>query len=125
MSSQLTSFVRPITGPLNDLQGHLSRMADLHREAHTRLRSHGTALTAGGFDAFVGESANAFSDAIGQYIASSEQYMQLLDQAINAAGNCIREILGAVETAFFASLDVVIVEMVFSEISLEVVLKEG
>lgn len=126
MPWQLSLFTNPIIEPLEDLQQQLSQLAESHREAHTRLRSQGMALTAAaGVEAFVGTAAEAFSESIEHYIAISEQHMQLIDQAIHALSNCVREVITEIDTAASGALNQAVLDTVLSEVSLLTILEEG
>lgn len=126
MSSQLTDFVSPITGPLNDLHGHLSRMAAMHREAYTRLSAQNAALTLiGGADVFIGDGAAMFSSAVDHYANSTEQHMQALDHAVATVNNCINDVMGAVDYASAVYLDEGIASYVILNLHLDEVILYG
>src|SRR5438309_1412376 len=126
MSSQLISFVSPLTGSLESLQNQFSQLAALHREAHTSLRSQGSSLTAiGGAEAFIGDGARAFTDVIAYYITASEKHMQSLDDASTAAGSCISEIMDAVGYASSIYLDEGMVGYVIERLTQDTIIREG
>ncbi|MGB8344011.1 MAG: hypothetical protein WCD86_03950 [Ktedonobacteraceae bacterium] len=126
MSGQLMQFVSPIIGPLGDLQNHFSQFASLHRDAHTRLFAQGNNLTQTvGLDLFRGDGSLSFTNSIQQYMLTSEQTLQLLEQAGQAAQTCINDITGAVEAAGEASLDLGIIGYILERTTIEDVLQIG
>lgn len=124
MIPELSQFVSPITRSLEELHTQLNQLAALHRDSHTWLRNQGLTLTAGA-DAFVGSGATLFSYAIEEYVAASESYMQVLDQACNAARSCINEVYRAVETVENAALDATLLVMCVAKLILDDVIRDG
>ena len=126
MSWQLSNFVNPITGPLENLQYHFTQLALLHRETHTDLRSQRDKLTASeGVQAFMGNGAMAFSQSIEYYITLSDKHMQVLDDTSGLTGTCIYEILNATEIASSTYLDEGMLGHVMGRLTHESVLQEG
>jgi pimeloyl-ACP methyl ester carboxylesterase len=126
MVSQLTNFVSPITVPLYELQGHFSRMAAMHREAHMHLCSQRDSLTVAATpELFAGSGAMMFSEAVDYYVQISERHMQLLDSAAYGVMMCLNNIDEAVMNVHTGMLDLALLEAVLGEITLEGVLQDG
>jgi len=126
MSWQLMNFVDPIVGPMVDIQRQLVQFTSLHRDAHNRLRSQATGLTAaGGLDLFAGSGATAYTSAVEQYIAISERHMRILDQTSSSANSCINTIMGAVANASTAFLDEGLVSHILNQLTQDDVIQRG
>jgi hypothetical protein len=125
VAGTVTTYVQPITEPLQGLHTGFTNLASQHREINKQLRSHADDLLSGSGFTFQGAGAQAFSGLVNYYVDTSEKHMQAFDGAAGAVRTCHSTITTASANADGAGLHPGLTNHVLSQVSHNDIIERG
>ena len=125
MAGAVTSYIQPITEPLQGLHTSFTDLASQHRDINKQLRTHANDLLSGSGMSFQGAGAQAFSGLVNYYVDTSEKHMKTLDSAANAVRTCHSTITTASANADGAGLHPGLTNHVLSQVSHNDIIERG
>lgn len=125
MAGTVTTYVQPITQPLEGLHSGFTQLASQYRTINTQLRTHANDLLSGSSMSFQGQGAQAFSGLVSYYVDTSEKHMQTFDDAAGAVQTCHSDITMATASAAGAGLNETVVTHVLSQVTHNDIIQRG
>jgi phage-related protein len=123
--STVTTFVQPITQPLEGLYNAFNQLASQHKNNNDRLRTHkNDLLTNSGFN-FQGLGANAFGNLVNSYLDTSGKHIQALDSAAHAVKTCHSDITSASSSADGAGLHPGLTQHILGQVTPNQIIQQG
>jgi len=123
--STVTTFVQPITQPLEGLSNALTQLASQHGNNNNRLRTHKNDLLANSGFNFQGLGANAFGDLVNSYLDTSDKHIQTLVSAAHAVQTCHSDITTASNSADGAGLHPGLTQHILSQVTPDQIVQQG
>ncbi len=125
MAGTVTTYVQPMTQPLEGLQNSFTQLASQHRDINSQLRNHANDLISGSGLNFKGAGAQAFSGLVNYYVDTSEKHMKCFDDAAGAVQTCHSTITTASVNADGAGLHPGLTNHVLSQVSHNDIIERG
>ncbi len=125
MEGTVTTYVQPITEPLQGLHTNFTNLASQHRDINKQLRNHADDLLSGSSFTFQGAGAQAFSGLVNYYVDTSEKHMQAFDGAADAVRTCHSTITTASGNADGAGLHPGLTNHVLSQVTHNDIIERG
>jgi hypothetical protein len=125
VAGTVTTYVQPITQPLEGLHNSFTQLASQHRTINTQLRNHANDLISGSGLNFKGQGAQAFSGLVNYYLDTSEKHMKTFDDAAGAVQTCHLDITTASVNADGAGLHPGLTNHVLGQVSHDDIIQRG
>ena len=125
MAGTVTTYVQPITQPLEGLHTSYTQLASQYRTINTQLRTHANDLLSGSNTNFKGQGAQAFSGMVNYYLNTSEKHMQTFEDAAGAVQTCHSAITTATSSAAGADLNETVTNHVLSQVTHNDIIQRG
>jgi hypothetical protein len=123
--STVTTFVQPITQPLEGLYNAFNQLASQHKNNNDRLRTHKNDLLANSGFNFQGLGANAFGNLVNSYLDTSGKHIQALDSAAHAVKTCHSDITSASNSADGAGLHAGLTQHILGQVTPNQIIQQG